>query len=371
MIEHESDYVSYNYSNLPPRALHDLRMLIPRMHNSVSDTGKWIASLFDNGIKRNRIQITVLPKLTLETTKPIYKEGEPVSATIKATDACFELEGMYVDKKQVELGEAGIINAGGFVFSEQIEFECFIDRCSVFERLTLFPEVWSVQAKSLRSGEPLDISSKYINANQLNDYGIYVCATCNMSIFVRANGIREIKHIKPGLNYVDIKSFLYDAEAKTTVNIADEYGSSFELTVIYNGSTDIISIEDDNELISINAKYHGPINTTVDFRVFSGKNMIYTNQKRAYRNTFSILLGIEKRRFTDKTISIEARLGAQDFRQIYVGEIDLTTNKGAYERINISSATSLLELIQTSYNPDALLDFDNKLMPLLMRGDIS
>ena len=371
VIEHESDHVSYNYNNLPPNALQNLRMLIPRRPNLVADVGKWSVSLFDHGIKRNTIQIIVLPTLTLETTKPIYKEGEPVFAIIKATDDCFENEGIYVNNKQVELGMAKIVYAGGFVFAEQIEYDCFIDRCSVYDRLTVYPEVWNVQARSIKSGDSLDISSKSIDVNELNDYGVYVCSTCNMSVFVRANGISEIKHIKPGLNYIDIKSFLYDAEAKTTVSITDEYGASHELTVIYKDSIDIISIEDDKAMVSINAKYHGPINTTIDFRVFSGKNLIYTNQKKAYRNTFTVLIGVEKRRFTNEVISIEARSGLQDFRQVYVGEINPITSKETHERITLSKTTTTVELLQTSFNPYEPLAFDNKLMPLLMRGDVS
>lgn len=369
MIEHEKDYESYNLNNLAEGALHDLRLLIPNNMNSDSYVGKWSISLYESGIKKSSIQVTVLPELHIEAQKTIYLEGESVSAVIRSSHACFEQEGDFFDEKHIELGKAALVSAGGFVFAEQIEYDCYLDRCEIFKKLSLFPNVWTVQFRSLESGEEINASNN-IEFQELEHIGIYICATCNMSILIKANGIGEVRHIKPGLNIIDSKSFLHDAEAKTDFSFTDDNGSRKTISVLYKERIEITNYSEEARVVSFTAKYSGPTNSNIDFRIFSGKNLISINKKKAYRNSFITSLIVEKRQITDKEISIEARVGTQDYKKIYSGLIDLNKQKEEKKTFVLSKDTSIISLLD-EYDNNKDVVFCDSILTLLSKGGLS
>ena len=62
--------------------------------------------------------------------------------------------------------------------------------------------------------------------------------------------------------------------------------------------------------------YFGPSNTSLDIRVYSGREMILSVSKAFFRNSFSTSLYVYEDRIRDPEIVIEARIGSQDYQQI-------------------------------------------------------
>ena len=119
--------------------------------------------------------------------------------------------------------------------------------------------------------------------------------------------------------------------------------------------------------VVIPLKYFGPINTSLDIRAFSGRDAIISITRDVYHNSFRMNLYIDRYRIKDPNISIEARVGTQDYQQVLAAIVDLGLLKETTKDFHFSEDLSLLELLSYSMKRHDKA-FPSKLIALLEQG---
>lgn len=88
----------------------------------------------------------------------------------------------------------------------------------------------------------------------------------------------------------------------------------------------------------------------LELRVFVEKNVISTFNRNAYQNRFPISVYIDRSRCENRTITIEARTGGQDYQCIFTGILEfpkpiLMQQHMLPAELNITASTALLDLL--------------------------
>ena len=132
-IEHDNKIQSYNLLNLSEQDLLNVFALLPSDGESVNYVGGWSLILYNDGQRISDLYVTVLPSITILSTKLFYAEGEDIFVDVCASANCFELEGDFVATKRIQIGTAKVEMSGNLVHISPIEFDCFIDKCDVIK----------------------------------------------------------------------------------------------------------------------------------------------------------------------------------------------------------------------------------------------
>ena len=304
-----------------------------------------------------------MPDLTVSPHKQCYAEGEVVIVNVKSSIDCFENEGEYVDSIELKIGKAELGNSERYIFADSIEFNCYIDKCAVSRTLSFTPNIWALQPRFLSTMEIAAGLNGYIDKEELKRVGIFVCSTTRSSVIVHAGKIREIQQINPGYNLIKCKPYLEHAESKTEIVITDDYGSSDSITIVYPAR---IKVEEPNitaSRVDFLISYNGPVNTVVCFRAFTGSTIVTEFRNTVYKNRFKTVLHINTELITDDYLTIEAKVGAQDYRAIFHEIINIPSFKEE-KNIDINNNTKLIELIEHD-NSTQIASLPNSIISLL------
>lgn len=364
-IEHEQARASFNLKNVSEEELLNIQALLyQKDKHFLHDVGTWDITLYNNSVVVSRIHIAILPDLTIAPHKQCYAEGELVTVSVKSSTDCFEVEGEYIDSIEMEIGKAKLGDSGRYIFAKPIEFNCYIDKCAVSRKLSFTPNIWALQPRFLNTMEKVDGLGGYIDKDEFQRIGVFVCSTTKSSVNIQAERIREIKQIKPGYNLIKCKQYLEYAEAKTEIIITDDYGSSDSITIVYQAKINVEAPSITASRVDFLIGYNGPVNTVVCFRVFTGPTKITEFKKNVYKNRFKTVLHIDTELITDDYLTIEAKVGTQDYRAIYREKISIPSFEEE-NTIDINGNTSLFELIEYD-NSTQLSKIPKSVISLLM-----
>ena len=366
-IEHDNEVRSYNLLNLSESDLENVYALLPLSGEKLNYVGGWSFTLYKNDQRISELYVEVLPKITIRSSKAYYAEGEEVTVEVCASGDCFEQEGDYVDSKKLQIGTASVAMTGNLVHPKPIDFDCYFDKCGVVKRFSFVPNTWGLKMKDLTTDMWMTSCLTSLTFEELKRYGVFVCSTVEMSLSVSADDDNMKRMIRPGYNKVNLKQLLWDFEAKKDVVFTDSYNQTRIISVLCPTRITTDPVEYAESTVVIPLRYFGPINTTLDIRVYSGRNAILSITRDVYHNSFRINLYIDRSRIKDPNISIEARVGTQDYQQIMSAIVDLGLLKDTAKVFEFTENLSLLELLSHSMKRQDKA-FPYRLIALLEQG---
>ena len=373
-VEYEDEHVSYNIKNLGVDDFKDIRKLIDRKATQSTSgyAGNWQISLFHDDKKVNCIGIVVLPNIRMEFEYPIYAEGLPARVKAIANYPCFESEGEFVQSKSIALDSVHLSLDGNYVFVKPIDVSIYIDRCGLAKEYQITPRVWGIRKKSettkLWDVEPI----KVLSVNELMDTSVYVCSTGNTCIRIKTKDDSMNRFIVPGFNRINCKRLFDSWNFKNQIELTDEFGITKNLSIECNPRFEYLGKEQtENELVYF-VLYDGPISTSLNFRAYSGRQIVSQIMRNVYQNKFVIKIRLGIHLISDKQITIEAKVGDQDYQTVFIENVLLTKPAAlnTKPRLRIERTTRLIELLEyhcskkvSSKNCD-----NNQLIALLEQG---
>ena len=366
-IEHDNEIRSYNLLNLSESDLGNVYALLPLFGEKLNYVGGWSLILYKSDQRISELYVEVLPEISLRSSKAYYVEGEEVTVDVCASGDCFEQEGDYVDTKRIQIGTASVAMNGNLVHPQPIEFDCYIDKCDVVRRLTFVPDTWGLRMRDLTTDLWMTSCLASLTFEELRRYAVFVCSTIEMSLFVSADDDKITRMIHPGYNKVNLKQFLWDFGAKTDVVFTDSYNQARTISVICPTRITADPLEYAESTVVIPIKYFGPTYTTLDIRVYSGKDAVLSITRNVYHNSFRMNLYIDRFRIKEPNISIEARVGTQDYQQIIAAIVDIGRLKDTIKVFQFSEDLSLIELLSHSIKRRDKT-FPSELIALLEQG---
>ena len=344
-IEHDNEIKSYNLRNLSVSDLENVCALLPLRGKKYSYVGGWNIILFKNNQRISDLEVMVLPQISITSTKAYYEEGEEVIVDVCASADCFEQEGEYVNTKRMRIGNAKVVIDGNLVRPHPIEFDCFIDKCNVVLGLTFIPDVWGLRMRDQTSDTWLNSPLTSLTIEELEQYIVFVCSTKEMSISVSSGNDEMKRLIHPGYNKMNLKSMLCNYGSKTDITFTDSYGKVKTISVIC--PTKIIPEQLRYSLseIVVPLKYYGPVNATLYIRAFSGREEILYLSKYVNQNFFRMSICIDRYRIKDPTITIEAKVGVQDYQRVLKTIVDFELLKEDYKDFQFTQELPIIKLL--------------------------
>ena len=368
LVEHNNTVRSYNLLQLLPEDLENVCALVPVDANSnMSNIGEWNFILFKDGHRINELSVVILPSITIQPTKKIYLEGETVSVEVRASANCFEQEGEYVNAKQITIGNAQIGMTGNLVHTISLEFDCYIDKCETPMHLSYSPNTWGIRMMELKENKWLDPCLKSMTVGELDQFGIFICSTANHELRIKAGDDITFRTIRPGYNKLSVKNLLWNYGSKTEIIISDCLSQEYVLSVICPTRISASKLDATQDALVTTITYNGPVNSTLEIRVFSGNKQILSLRRNIIHNSYVKAFYIDRHRITNPDISIEARVGSQDFQQILRETVDLEKIPIWKQRAKFSGSMSIVDLL-SCFDDGRRASIPASLLGLLERG---
>ena len=366
-IEHNNEVRSYNLFNLSESDLENVYALLPMVGEKIDYVGGWSFILFANDQRISDLYVEVLPTISIRSSKPYYLDGEEVVIEVCTTAKCFEQEGDYVDSKRLQIGTASVAITGSLVHSKTIEFDCYIDKCDVVKRLVFAPNTWGIRMRDLRTDLWMDSYLPTLSFEELQKYGVFICSTVEMNLSIQTENDEMARSIRPGYNKVNLKQLLWNYGTKTDISFTDSFNQVKTLSVICPTRITTAPLEYSTSSVAVPLKYFGPANVTLDLRAFSGRDLIVTIKRDVYHNSFRMNLYIKRNQIKESNISIEARIGTQDYQQILNTTVDPEWLDDATSEFHFTEKMPLIDLLSYSTKRRAK-ELPLKMIALLEQG---
>lgn len=350
-IEHENDLASYNLRNLETQDLQDIRKLINGDESTRairSYAGGWKISLYQNNRRISTIDLVVIPNIRIELSREVFAEGSVVTACAVSTYPCFESEGEFLERKELSLGNASLSLDENYVYVKPISVSVFIDRCGISKEYQVIPRVWGIRKKNEVTQIWNNAPIRTIPVEELMDNSVYVCSTGNTSVHIKTKDDTMHRYIVPGFNKINCKRMFDSWNYKNQVDFTDEYGSILGFGIDCNPRLECIGKEQvDNDFLYY-IRYTGPVSTTLQIRTFSGSRLGAQILRNVFQNKFVVKVRIGWQYVEEKEVTIEAKVGDQDYQTILSEKVHILPKEPADQpcTFRITNNTSLFQLLE-------------------------
>jgi len=308
-VEHNGYYKTFNREKL-----HNEEISLKQLWaESDKLTGVWELEMFYEQKQVHKVSFVVIPQISLVYDERVYKSGETVAITVKAYANCFEIEGESTNTATVIAGVAELMHIGNLVTSKELEAEIYLAECRIYRKISMRPFVWDLQILNTSSQEWVSNRKIQLDIEQLNDFGLFICATRGFSAKIVANSEQVSKNVNPGYNKIWVGSIINNWKVINKICVSDEYGCVTQAEITYPPKFDTIIFEPKGEDLIAIISYNGPLDIPLRLCAFCDIERISNEVHTVRYNRCQFQLIINNiGRYEGKSIVVEGNFFDQD-----------------------------------------------------------